>query len=78
MNVFDKVLDQLTDRERMRSVLMFVFFIDVLVTTLLTMWAPTVDRVIMMFGMYMMLLVPILVLYKDRRSAPQEEKKVEA
>lgn len=72
MNAVDSVIDFLLDRERSRSVLMFLFFIDILVTTLVTMWSPSVQGVLAMFGMYLMLLIPLLVLYRQRH--PVEER----
>lgn len=73
MNAIDGVIDFLLDREKSRSVIMFLFFIDILVTTLVTMWSPSVQGVLAMFGMYLMLLIPIMVLYRQRHPIEKHE-----
>lgn len=66
MNLFDRMLDYALDKERSRQLLMFLFFLDILLTTLFTIWNPTMQGILAMFGMYLMILIPILVLYRQR------------
>lgn len=67
MNIFDRVLDFVLDKENSRQMLQFLFFIDLIVVTLTTMWNPTIQGILAMLGFYLMLLIPVLVLYRQRR-----------
>lgn len=77
MNLFpvtfiDKIFDSLSDPETSRALLQFLFFIDIILTTFLTITDPRPDRLLAMFGMYMMILIPLVVLHRQRHPKTED------